>query len=102
MFRRAHQRDWAVRLAPEYGYYQGNLERLTGHTVTMGCDDLANALVVTMPNAQGDQLELVADELATLWPAFLAPAGVSLRINDIIVGDSEAMALRYHANRPLG
>lgn len=97
--RRSHKRDWVKRLAPEHEYYEYNLERLTGHAATLTCDGAENELVVTMPKIRGHQVELIADELATLWPGFLAPAGVSLRINENQFGDGEAMALRYHANR---
>lgn len=97
--RHSHKRDWVNRLAPEHEYYEYNLERLTGHTATLTCDGAANELVVTMPRIHPDQVELVADELATLWPGFLAPAGVSLRINENHFGDGEAMAIRYHVNR---
>ena len=51
-------------------------------------------LIVDILDLNPSQLSTVADELSTLWPGFLAPAGVSLRILDGQTWDHEAMALR--------
>lgn len=86
--------DWASRLEPECGEHQDRVARLIGRRTVVRCDADHDELVVEVANLRPAQCGAVVDELSGLWPGFLAPAGVSLRIVDGEVWDNEAMALR--------
>lgn len=96
---RSNPHDWAARLEPECTGYERVLHRATGRRTLVRCDADHDELVIDVPALAPGQIEVIADELATLWPGFLAPAGVSLRVGDEVVWDHEAMALRSHALR---
>lgn len=96
---RSSGRDWATLLAPECTAYERLLSRATGRRTLVRCDADHDELVVDVIDLNPSQLGSIADELATLWPGFLAPAGVTLRIGDSAVWDHEAMALRSFSLR---
>lgn len=91
--------DWASRLEPSCPVYEERLERAVGRRATVRCDWQRDVLVVEMPDLHPSKIDDVADELSTLWPGFLAPAGVSLRLVGGDEWDNEAMALRSHRLR---
>lgn len=86
--------DWASRLEPECGEHENRVTRAIGRPAAVRCDADHDELVVEITNLHPAECGAVADELSGLWPGFLAPAGVSLRIVDGEVWDYEAMALR--------
>ena len=91
--------DWAARLAPECAAYERRLQRATGRRATLRCDRDHDELVVEVRDLHPAHVGTVADELAPLWPGFLAPAGVTLHVVDGDSRDHEAMALRSFALR---
>lgn len=97
MAQRGFESDWANRLGPECGYYEALVAQAAGRSASIVCDGARSRLVVTVPGLDGEQVDLVVDLLATLWPCFLAPAGVSLVVNGSARWDHGAMALRYRA-----
>ena len=91
---RESRHDWASWLAPECSTYERLLTRAVGRRALVWCDGDHDELVVDVVGLNPRQLSIVADELSTLWPGFLAPAGVSLRVLEGQTWDHEAMALR--------
>lgn len=99
---RSNGHDWASRLEPECGEHQERLTRAIGRPTVLWCDGDHDELVVEVVNLHPAQAAAVADELSGLWPGFLAPAGVSLRIVDGEFWDNESMALRSFDLRQRG
>lgn len=86
--------EWATRFEAERVCHEDRLAQVTGQPTLVWCDSGNDELVVEVVNLHPAHLEVVADELCGLWPGFLAPAGVSLRVVDGDVWDNESMALR--------
>lgn len=99
---RSNAHDWAVLLEPECTGIERRLSRATGRRAVVRCDAAHDEVIVDVLDLNPSQVSSIADELASLWPGFLAPAGVSLRIGDVAVWDHEAMALRCLSLRPGG
>jgi hypothetical protein len=91
---RSNGHDWASRLEPECTAYERHLSRAIGRRTFVRCYADHDELIVDVLGLDPNQAGCVADELAGLWPGFLAPAGVTLRIGDDATWDHEAMALR--------
>ena len=91
---RSSGNDWASRLEPERAEYETRLSRAIGRPAAVECDWERDELLVHVASLHPAHEGTIVDELATLWPGFLAPAGVSLRIVDGDLWDNEAMALR--------
>lgn len=96
---RSNRHDWATLLEPECTGYERLLFRATGRRALVRCDADHDQLVVDVLDLNPSQLGSIADELSALWPGFLAPAGVTLRVGDETVWDHEAMALRSFSLR---
>jgi hypothetical protein len=96
---RSNGHDWATLLEPECTGYERILFRTTGRRALVRCDAAHDELIVDVLDLNPSQVNSIADELATLWPGFLAPAGVTLRIGDTTTWDHEAMALRSFSLR---
>ena len=96
---RSNGHSWASRLEPECTAYERRLSRAIGRRALVRCDPDHDELIVDILDLNPSQLGVVADELSPLWPGFLAPAGVSLRVLDGQTWDHEAMALRSHTLR---